>query len=179
VLDTGSDTNHCDIAGWAGDWMTFYAEWRRDSDSYASGSCEAKLAKLDVNNTFQPRDLIEDADGYNIARLRYGGLTLPEAVRSYYQGSGYLSRMRGFVNGRFGSISKSQALAKDVLLTTDDPLIIAGRIKLINGIDFGVALPELLPSAVLDDFCQGFADMLSAQISHEGAAARSLARSRS
>ena len=33
----GTNTNRADVAGWGGDWMTFYGEWRRDSDSYSSG----------------------------------------------------------------------------------------------------------------------------------------------
>jgi hypothetical protein len=163
-----------DVAGWGGDLMTFYGEWRRDSGSYADGYtyCQQKLAQS--VGTFKLEDLIDDADGYNIAIQIRQGATVVEAMEANYRAQ-YLRRMSAYFGGRFDSdVTRAKDLAKDMLLTAADPLISAGRTYLIQSTaGTMVAMPEALPPATLDRFCQGFADKLDelAQLEAPGIAA--------
>jgi hypothetical protein len=80
----GNLTNRGDVAGWGGDLMTFYGEWHRDSDKYPDGRayCETRLAKPDVLTSFGYSDLIEDADGYLIAKAVKDGKNIVDAFRA-------------------------------------------------------------------------------------------------
>ena len=97
-----------DISGWGGDLITLYAEWQRDIKAYPSGHayCDAKFAKLGVTSTFGFNDLIEDADGYLIARRVQRGGQFLDVVREHYgQGerdAGALTRFRDYFEQRFG-----------------------------------------------------------------------------
>ncbi|WP_327071170.1 DUF1906 domain-containing protein [Kitasatospora sp. NBC_01250] len=173
----GTAVKRGDVAGWAGDWMTFYGEWRRDSDSYSSGLtyCREKLAKLDGNGTFKLRDLIEDADSYNIAMRMLQNGTIVEEMRFNYLGGGYLSRFKRFFEGRFGSAGGAKAIAREALTSSDDAVIDAGRTYLIESTGgFPTLTPSMLPDGKLDEFCQGFADMLLQRVGDENAKARML-----
>jgi peptidoglycan hydrolase-like protein with peptidoglycan-binding domain len=169
---SGIATNRGDVAGWGGDWMTFYGEWRRDSDSYSSGYtyCTEKLAKVDGNGTFKLRDLIEDADAYNIAMRIRDGANIADEVQAYYKGGGHLSRFKRFVEGRFGNTDNAVAIAKDMLMPGDDTIINGGRIWLIESTG-GVPtlMPHLMPASKIDEFCQGFGAMLKERVSQENA----------
>ncbi|MFI6077083.1 glycoside hydrolase domain-containing protein [Actinoplanes sp. NPDC051343] len=162
-------TNGSDIGGWGGDWITFYGDWRNASESYASGSayCAARLAKVDGAGTFKLRDLIEDVDAYNINKLVRGGANIGAAARSYYLGGGYLTRFRTFVDGRFGTIPHAKAAAKDMLTSDALANVVAYRTGLLESYSGTVLPPELLPDDSMDDFCQGFADMLQAKMAVE------------
>ncbi|MEC4016282.1 hypothetical protein [Streptomyces sp. H27-D2] len=63
--------------------MTFYGEWRRDHDRYPDGRAygKARLAKPGVLTSFGYTDLIEDADGYLIAKAVKGGKNIADAFR--------------------------------------------------------------------------------------------------
>lgn len=167
-----SGTNRGDVAGWGGDWMTFYGEWRRDSASYASGLtyCEDKLAKLTDIGTFKLRDLIEDADGYLIAMRILGGEDILDIVQDHYT-TGYLSRFAQYFQSRFGGTAdQAKSLANNMLTSGDDAIITAGRTFLIESTGGVPTLtPSMLPSSDLDDFCQGFADMLLDKVGEENA----------
>ncbi|WP_043669800.1 glycoside hydrolase domain-containing protein [Streptomyces xylophagus] len=164
-----------DVAGWGGDLMTLYGEWRRDHDSYASGVTYIgdKMGKIGVYSTFGFTDLVEDADGYLIAQAMRGGKTIVEAVHDHYVGSGGLTRFRDYVSQRFGgTISEAAAQAKkiptDAAPTTDGAILVAGRTILIT--KFGGALtlmPVALPSGQLDDWCNAFGDNLVQHASTE------------
>ncbi|SCD67710.1 hypothetical protein GA0115245_112588 [Streptomyces sp. di188] len=175
---SGTSTNRGDVADWGGDWMTFYGEWRRDSDSYSSGLtyCQDWLAKLEDGGTFKLGDLIEDADAYNIGmKLRANAGNIADLVETYSKGTGYLSRLKQFYEGRFGSAANAKAIARDMLTTTEDSLIAWGRTYLIQTTG---GVPTLSPSALPDDklaeFCQGFADMLLTRVGQENSRARML-----
>ncbi|SEG95092.1 protein of unknown function [Actinacidiphila yanglinensis] len=169
---SGTGTNRGDVAGWGGDWMTFYGEWRRDSDSYSSGLtyCQDKLAKLTDVGTFKLRDLIEDADGYLIATRLLNGESILDVVEDHYT-NGYLSRFAQYYQSRFGGIEDSaKATAKDMLTSDSDATIVAGRTYLIQSTGgFPTLDPSLLPDDKLDEFCQGFADMLADRVGEENA----------
>ncbi|MFJ1600891.1 glycoside hydrolase domain-containing protein [Streptomyces sp. NPDC088261] len=159
--------NAGDVAGWAGDLMTFYGEWRRDSDSYASGYtyCTERLAKIGVNSTFGIGDLIEDADGFLLAEKMRAGKPINEAVREHYAGSGGAARFRDYLAKRFGASADTAAdAAFDVLTNMTDPVISGGRAYLVlSTAGEGVILPQLLPSDRLREYCGGFADSLIAR----------------
>ncbi|WP_433307735.1 glycoside hydrolase domain-containing protein [Actinoplanes sp. CA-030573] len=166
-----------DVAGWGGDLMTFYGEWRRDSDSYSSGYtyCQEKLAKVNANTTFELRDLTEDADGYNIAMRLRSGVDIVTAVTSYYKGGGYLSRMKDFYLGRFGSAVNLKAIAQSMLLSDNDLDILLGRTFLVESTaGDGALLPNLIPPSKLDEFLQGFTDVIVARVGQENAKAKAL-----
>ncbi|WP_030419380.1 glycoside hydrolase domain-containing protein [Streptomyces sp. NRRL F-5065] len=178
-----SDThkaNRGDVAGWAGDLMTFYGEWRRDSDSYASGYtyCTERLGKVGTLSSFSFDDLIEDADGFLLAEKMRSGVPITTALRDHYEKTGGVTRFRDYLAKRFGT---SQATAADaafyILTSIDDPLINLGRISLEQQTG-GVAmvLSHLLPEDRLRNYCLGFADTL---IAHAGLEARSQAKMKS
>jgi len=164
-----------DVAGWGGDLMTLYGEWRRDHDSYASGATYIgdKMGKIGVASTFGFTDLVEDADGYLLAQAVRGGKTIVEAVHDHYVGSGGLTRFRDYVSQRFGgTISEAAAQAKKILTdspaSTDGAILVAGRATLITR--YGgllTLLPVNLPSGQLDDWCNAFGDNLVQHASTE------------
>ncbi|MFJ3596109.1 MULTISPECIES: glycoside hydrolase domain-containing protein [unclassified Streptomyces] len=154
--------NHGDVAGWGGDLITFYAEWQRDRDSYASGYqyCVERMAKTGIPSTFGYSDLLEDADGYLIAQRVSAGLDIATAVLRHYESGGSNGRFRDYRSRRFGSKANTQALARNIL-TTNSPVIAAGRTFLIqtNG-GPGTTLPDALPESQLNQFLAGFTDVL-------------------
>ncbi|MFE0509135.1 glycoside hydrolase domain-containing protein [Streptomyces sp. NPDC058964] len=164
-----------DIAGWGGDLITLYAEWQRDIKAYPSGHsyCDAKFAKLGVTSTFGFNDLIEDADGYLIARRVQQGGHLLDVVREHYgQGerdAGALTRFRDYFEQRFGgNVDYVVTMARSILLLQSDPVIAAGRTKLIRDIaGQNATLPVQLSDDVLNDFCRGFADGLRDRAAQE------------
>ncbi|KAL8943734.1 MAG: hypothetical protein Q9211_000883 [Gyalolechia sp. 1 TL-2023] len=170
---TGTDTNRADVAGWGGDWMTFYGEWRRDHDQQPSGGnyCREHMANAE-ETTFKLRDLIEDADCYNIGiRLRANpSLSIADEVEQNLA-SGYKSRMNRFVEGRFGSPADAQAIAKSMLLPGNDILVNTGRIRLIQqAAGLWVKLPLWLSDEDMNDLTKGFSDRLFEIVRLEAAA---------
>ncbi|WP_328932716.1 MULTISPECIES: glycoside hydrolase domain-containing protein [unclassified Streptomyces] len=159
-----------DVGGWGGDLFTFYGEWRRDSDSYSSGYtyCMEKLGNIGVNSTFSFEDLVEDTDGYLLAQSVRGGATIVEAVRDRYTGSGGATRFQNYYAGRFGgTVAQTAALAREMLVTDEEP-IADGRTALFKkyaGV-FSIG-PAALPSQKLDEFCQGFAEVLVGHVQIE------------
>ncbi len=163
--------NGGDVAGWAGDLMTFYADWRNSEEQYASGQafCEAKLAKPGVDSSFGFNDLIEDADGYLLARAVRAGSTIVDAVRAHYLGSGGLHRFNEYFQHRWQTAEDCKFSAHNALTATDLTLGIA-RKQLITMA--GAMLPTVLSNlpgggAKLDGFEQGFVDALLARIGME------------
>ena len=169
----GTDTNRADVTGWGGDWMTFYGEWRRDSDAQPSGGQYARdhIANTVDDSTFKLRDLVEDADCYNIGmRLRANpALNIADEVEQNLA-SGYKTRMKRFVEGRFGSLENTQAIAKSMLLPGNDVIINAGRIRLVQQKGgFIVKLPLWLSDEDMNDLTRGFADRLFTLVREETA----------
>ncbi|WP_285773563.1 glycoside hydrolase domain-containing protein [Microtetraspora sp. NBRC 13810] len=159
-----------DVTGWAGDLMTFYGEWRRDVDAYPSGHtyCMEKLAKVSDAGTFKLRDLIEDADGHNLAKMLRAGTHIVEAMDVYYQNNGYLSRFGHFFADRFETVTTGRVVANLALTDNNLPIIAAGRIYLINSTGgWPTLLPSALPTAELDEFVNGFVDTLEAKVAEE------------
>jgi hypothetical protein len=167
----GSTTNRGDVADWGGDLMTFYGEWRRDSDSFASGYtyCEERLAKIDGNGTFKLRDLVEDADAYNIAMALRPGVSIADEIARTYQQGGHLTRLRRFWDGRFGGNgTTARAIARDILMPHTDEVINLGRTYLVQSTGgIPTLMPHLLPGDRLNDFCAGFADTLLTRVGQE------------
>ena len=169
--DTGtSETNRGDVAGWGGDWMTFYGEWRRDSDTTPSGGdyARAKMVNLKDETTFKMRDLVEDADCYNIGikLLADSSLSIADEIAKNLEEGGYKTRMQRFVNGRFAGNAAS--IAKNMLLPGDDVLVNTGRIALVQQ-EGGllVKLPLWLSDEEMDDLTKGFRDRLNAVVVEE------------
>ncbi|KAL9127255.1 MAG: hypothetical protein Q9217_003835 [Psora testacea] len=163
------DTNRGDVAGWGGDWMTFYGEWRRDAGKEPSGGAytRAHMANLVDDTTFKMRDLVEDADCYNIGMKLHDNpsLSIADEVESNLA-SGYKTRMKRFVKERFAN--NAAAIAKNMLLKLDDPIIAAGRIRLVQqqGGTFAKQ-PQLLSDADMNDLTAGFKDRLNAVVAEE------------
>lgn len=157
-----------DVAGWGGDLMTLYGEWRRDHDSYASGATyiNEKMGKIDVASTFAFTDLVVDADGYLIAQAVRGGKSIVEAVRDHYKGNGGLTRFRDYIRQRFGD-TKSEAAAQAKKILTDEPptsdgaILVGGRLFLIQKYGgFPTLMPHALPPGQLDEWCNAFGNNL-------------------
>ncbi|MCX5387660.1 glycoside hydrolase domain-containing protein [Streptomyces sp. NBC_00083] len=164
-----------DVAGWGGDLMTLYGEWRRDHGSYASGATyiNDKMGKIGVASTFTFTDLVEDADGYLLAQAVRGGKTIAEAVHDHYLGSGGLTRFNAYVNQRFGGTSSEAAHQANKILTdtpvsSDGVILVGGRALLIKQFGGSTALmPWLLPSDQLDEWCNAFGKSLVQHASTE------------
>lgn len=137
---TTREISHGDVAGWGGDRITFYDEWQdytSNPDGYAY--CQAKLAH--PGTTFKMLDLVEDADGYNIAMQLRGSpdLAISDAVKQYYAlgTGGYHTRLNDFYNKRFVAapdVGGDMVLvfAQEMLLHMDDIIIVKGRNWLIR-----------------------------------------------
>lgn len=170
---SGTDTNRADVTGWGGDWMTFYGEWRRDSDDQPKGGkyCVDHMCNVRDDTTFKMRDLVEDADCYNVAmRLRANpALNIADEMERVLAG-GYKTRMKNFVEGRFKNPANAQAVAKSMLLPGNDVIVNTGRIKLVQQFGgFFVKLPLWLSDADMDDLTKGFADRLFGIVREEAA----------
>ncbi|GAB1640086.1 glycoside hydrolase domain-containing protein [Krasilnikovia sp. MM14-A1259] len=155
--------NEGDVAGWGGDWMTFYGEWRRDSSSFSSGLtyCREKLAKTSAFGTFKLRDLVEDADAFNVGMQLRGGANIVDELDKLLRQGGHRRRFRSFLGGRFLNAANARKAARTVLMPGPTPLVDNGRVYLIQmtgGIP--TLMPSMLPVDKLDEFCQGFADTL-------------------
>ena len=166
---SGSDTNRGDVTGWGGDWMTFYGEWRRDSDATPSGGdyARAHMANLQDDTTFKMRDLVEDADCFNIGMRLHDNpaLSIADEIESNLD-SGYKTRMQRFINGRFAE--NAQAIAKNMLLPGNDVIVNTGRIALIQQAGgFFVKLPLWLSDDDMNDLTGGFRDRLDAVLVEE------------
>jgi peptidoglycan hydrolase-like protein with peptidoglycan-binding domain len=165
--------NSGDIAGWGGDWMTFYANWRNDEEQYASGKayCEAKLGKPGVVSSFGFNDLVEDADGYLIARACRAGTAINQAVREHYaNGGGHLTRFTQYFTKRFFTATDCKDQAYNDLTMEDSTFDIARGALIIAA---GAKSPTQMANEPggydkLQDFCQGFADAILARAGAEG-----------
>ena len=180
-------TNAGDVTGWGGDLITFYGEWqlavhggKKTSPHYikrAPHPSGSEFARQNLANdhptTFKLRDMVEDADCYNIATqlLHNGGSTnIADLIESNLR-NGYRSRMQRFFSNRFGSAQAAQQTARNMLLPGSNVVINAGRIKLIYDIAGAdgfqpFALEQQDPSA-LDDFVKGFAERIVQLVNEE------------
>jgi peptidoglycan hydrolase-like protein with peptidoglycan-binding domain len=177
----GDVANRGDFCGWGGDWTSFYAEWRRDSDSYASGHdyCRAHLFQPGDRGSFKIRDLIEDADGFNIGIRLRNQANIAEELRNTLQGNGHLSRFHRFYTGRFGgSAATARSAAASMLLASTDGPLTALKNAVIQQIGGGVALPDVIPPERLAEFCLGFADFLLIKVGQEDAQRRLVAKAK-
>ncbi|MFC9678470.1 hypothetical protein [Streptomyces sp. NPDC056948] len=171
------------MSGWAGDLMTFYGDWRRDSDSIASGYiyCVERLGQTGVVSSFGHNDLVEDADGYLLAAQMLAGKSIAAAVRAQYEQTGGGTRFRDYYAKRFGGKAATATDAAFDILTTPHNLIAAGRTYLVlTTAEEGVILPNLFPPDRLREYCRGWADVLVARAGLERRdQAKSLARHKS
>jgi len=164
--------NAGDIAGWAGDLMTFYANWRNDEQQYASGKayCDAKLAKPGVSSSFSFKDLLEDADGYLIARACAAGTPINQIVREHYgNGGGHHTRFTQYFNKRFFTATDCKDQAYNALTMENETYNVA-RTALI--LATGAQSPTVLANLPggfdkLQSFCQGFVDAIIARVGAE------------
>lgn len=156
-----------DIGGWAGDLMTFYSDWRNGDEEYGSTLqlCHDRLAVPGVNSTFGFTDLVEDADGFLIARAVANGDSIVDAVKDLYNNGGGLHRFGNFCDFRWGSSANCYSAALSALLDQGVKLD-AARLRLI--VMSGALLPAnlvLLPGGTADveGFAQGLVDALQAR----------------
>ncbi|MFF0855366.1 glycoside hydrolase domain-containing protein [Streptomyces sp. NPDC003280] len=171
--DNKKSANGGDVGGWAGDLMTFWADWRNSEQEYADPLqfAHAKLAVPGVNSSFGFNDLIEDADGYLLARAVNGGKTIVDAVRDHYNGGGGLKRFNGYFTNRWGNATDCKTSAHNALTAVDATLSVA-QLQLITLA--GVVSPsdyQNLPGGgdKLSNFEQGFVDALLARMGTETA----------
>ncbi|MGW5093195.1 glycoside hydrolase domain-containing protein [Streptomyces nodosus] len=170
--DNKKDANGGDVGGWAGDLMTFWADWRNSDEQYADPLQFAhdKLGVPEVSSSFGFDDLIEDADGYLLARaVRFGGKNIVEALSDHYNDGGGLRRFNNYFTQRWGNASDCKTSAHNALTAVDGTLS-AAQLYLITGA--GAMLPadyRNLPGGgdKLSNFEQGFVDALLARIGME------------
>ncbi|MDQ0405029.1 MULTISPECIES: glycoside hydrolase domain-containing protein [unclassified Streptomyces] len=175
LTDQPSDrqgANGGDVGGWAGDLMTFWSDWRNSETEYADplAFCHARLAVPGVSSSFGFNDLIEDADGYLIARAVRGNKTIVEAVEALYQqGGGGLTRFNDYFTQRWGNATDCKQSAHNAL-TASDTVLGPARKQLISL--KGAVLPAVYQNAPggfdkLQNFEQGFVDALLARMGME------------
>ncbi|MEU6222565.1 glycoside hydrolase domain-containing protein [Streptomyces sp. NPDC047042] len=163
--------NEGDVAGWGGDLLTFYADWRHATDTYPSGHAfaMAKLAKVGVASSFGFNDLIEDADAWLLAdAVRNQGKDIVTAVTDLYNGGGGLRRFQRLWDGRFnGNAADAKFLAHNILTAADDKEVLAAQVGLVTVRGGIKTLPALLGYDELEPFEQGFVDTLLARTGQE------------
>ncbi|RNG35351.1 glycoside hydrolase domain-containing protein [Streptomyces botrytidirepellens] len=163
--------NGGDVGGWAGDLMTFWADWRNSEEDYADPLQFAhdKLGVPGVSSSFGFNDLIEDADGYLVARAVRSNKTIVEAVKDHYNGGGGLRRFNNYFAQRWGNATDCKDSAHNALTAVDGTLSPA-QLYLITGA--GAALPsdyQNIPGGgdKLSRYEQGFVDALQARMGME------------
>ncbi|MGL5865506.1 MAG: glycoside hydrolase domain-containing protein, partial [Dermatophilaceae bacterium] len=162
---SGAAVTRGDFGGWGGDLSSFYADWRTNRSSYASGYafCMDRLAKRGVASSWSFTDLVEDVDGYFLGTAARGGTAFPAALRSHLTGTGHRTRFRDFVAGRFGSsVATATAAARTMLVDvgTDDGLDGLRDLVIVGSSSPLVILPRDLSIDDLDPFLTGFAETL-------------------
>lgn len=152
-----------DVTGWGGDLITFYNEWQHSKTTSGSKFCWETLARPGDRGTFKLRDLIEDADAFNISTTLKDTKTssIADEIDAIFKpGGGYKTRFARFFQGRFGGTAANAATAaKNLLLASKFSLdlpIWKGKQLLITG-----KQPEDISPVDLDDFCKGFGDVLA------------------
>ncbi|MEV2248456.1 glycoside hydrolase domain-containing protein [Streptomyces sp. NPDC049970] len=162
--------NEGDVAGWGGDLLTLYVDWRRATDEYPDGRnfVQLKMAKVGVASSFGYNDLIEDADAWLLAKAVRDGKTIVEAVRDLYNGGGGLTRFGRYWSGRFGGNAEdAKFLAHNILTAADDKEVVAAQVGLVTVRGGIKTLPALLGYDELEPFEQGFVDVLLARTGTE------------
>ncbi|WP_053743186.1 glycoside hydrolase domain-containing protein [Streptomyces sp. NRRL WC-3618] len=163
--------NEGDVAGWGGDLLTFYADWRHAVETYPSGYAfaMAKLAKVGVASSFGFNDLIEDADAWLLAdAVRNQGKDIVTAVTDLYNGGGGLRRFQRYWDGRFnGNAEDAKFLAHNILTAADDKEVVAAQLGLVTVRGGIKTLPAMLSYDDLERLEQGFVDTLLARTGQE------------
>ncbi|MGW0737774.1 glycoside hydrolase domain-containing protein [Streptomyces sp. NPDC002851] len=168
--DNPRSVNEGDVAGWGGDLLTLYVDWRRESEEFPNGQTfvHERMAKVGVPSSFGFNDLIEDADAWLLAKAVRDGKNIVEAVKDLYNGGGGLKRFTNYWNGRFnGRAEDAKFLAHNILTASDDKEVVAAQIGLVvvrGGIK---TLPAMLGYDELEPFEQGFVDVLLARTGTE------------
>ncbi|MFF2922509.1 glycoside hydrolase domain-containing protein [Streptomyces celluloflavus] len=169
--DNKESANGGDVGGWAGDLMTFWADWRNSEQQYADplAFAHAKLGVPGVSSSFGFDDLIEDADGYLLAQAVRGGKNIVDAMKAHYNGGGGLRRFNNYFTGRWVNAADCKSSAHDALTALDGTLSVA-QAYLIGFA--GAAFPadyQKLPGGFdkLQRFEQGFVDALLARMGME------------
>ncbi|WP_432023597.1 glycoside hydrolase domain-containing protein [Streptomyces parvus] len=162
--------NEGDVAGWGGDLLTLYVDWRHAKDEFPNGRnfVQLKMAKVGVASSFGYNDLIEDADAWLLAEAVRGGKTIAQAVRDLYNGGGGLTRFSRYWSGRFnGNVTDAKFLAHNILTAADDKEVVAAQVGLVTVRGDIKTLPAMLSYDELEPFEQGFADVLLARTGTE------------
>jgi hypothetical protein len=166
----GTAINRGDITGWAGDWITFYGDWRRAHAEFGSGYdfAQDKLMRADTVSSFELTDLMEDADAYILGIRLRTGINLAAAVVGLYGSGARRPRLKLFFSDRFGDRGRAQAAAMSALRSDADRLVELGRLYLVeNTGGFPTLLPSMLPSGQLDEFCRSFPEVLLQMVGNE------------
>ncbi|WP_314247862.1 glycoside hydrolase domain-containing protein [Streptomyces kutzneri] len=175
--NSGKKVNRGDFAGWGGDLCTFYVEWRKAADSYASGYlfCQDRLAKLNVPSTFSYGDLVEDVDGYLIGTAAgIKSKPINQVFRNHYGSGGnpgHLRRMKDFYNQRFqGSMDVLKGATNNMVSEViEDNVLQPMRMATFYYFGKDILLPWQLPADKLSPFVSGFADQFQKIMKQENA----------
>ncbi|MFJ6432008.1 glycoside hydrolase domain-containing protein [Streptomyces sp. NPDC091416] len=175
---TTGEASLADSAGWGGDLVTFYIEWRQNRDAYPTGLafCQDRLGRTDVDSSFGHSDFIEDADAFNLSRRLQAGQRLSEAVADYYSGAGDGNvtadkRWRAFYANRFGAdYATVEQLAKGVLTGDNIWQTIGDLYQLENSLRDSEQLPTAIPASELNSFLLGFRWAFTDRVDAEGGA---------
>lgn len=158
--------NAGDVAGWGGDLLTFYADWRQREETYASAYdfTIEHLAVPGVETSFGFADLIEDADAFNLARIVEAGTNIASATASYYSSNGSSNaRFSDFYQERFLNLETAGELAYQILVGSMNPVVVAAR----RAFTWNVITPEAVPEENFHGMCIGFAEILEDRAENE------------
>lgn len=166
------DVNWADFLGWGGDLISYYGIWRQNWGGDAAW-CRDHL--FTPGTTFDLRDMIEDADAFNMGTQIHTGASddIGALVRDNLLGGGYADRFKRFGDGRFATRDGGVATATTML--TGNPsdsfnifglsfdLFAAYRKALVLtncGVGCSDELPEFVDSGELAGFVDCFVDKL-------------------
>lgn len=162
---SASEVTRGDFGGWGGDLSTFYADWRNNSLSYASGYafCMDRLARRDVLSTYGFNDMVEDADGYHMGLACRDGAFFKDAFREHLTGTGHATRFSRFFSGRFGGSVTTAAEAARTMLSDvgdDSTLNTLRDAAIMMTASPLVIMPKDLSEDRFNPFLQGFAESI-------------------
>ncbi len=156
--------NWADFLGWGGDLISFYGKWRSDGKG-AAGWCPSHL--FTPGTTFNLRDIIEDADAFNMGTVLHAGKSdIAALVRQNLLAGGYKDRFQRFGDGRFktrqGGTDTVHAMLTDV--PSDAKLIRLYRIGLLRKAFGGHWPMKQTPGLINEDELATFVECFVAKL---------------
>lgn len=182
VEDVPTRVGVSDIAGWAGDFIILTANWRQYGGSYPDAYTFAMqyIGSGREGNTFGSGDLIEDVDGYNMARALFKFPDVANIDTTFifnYGDTGgaaalnWSHRFTDFYANRFGSDAAAIRSAAESIFFDADSDVATLREAILASAEYG-GDDEVIDRTDDDvrDMARALADVIVSRVAREAAA---------